>query len=107
MVRISPRTKKTSFKVNLPDAQSVVLVGDFNEWNTTAHPMKKNKAGTWKIDLTLNAGEYQFRYLVDGCNWKNDESASSVPNHFGSQNSVVTVSYSTSKRASSKSKKKA
>ncbi|GEM_PF-4707631 len=93
MVKVSPRTKKTSFQITLPEAESVALVGDFNGWSDTATPMKKNKAGVWKVDLALEEGEYQFRYLVNQNEWYNDEDVPVVPNIFGSENSVVKVTF--------------
>ena len=91
MYKVSPKTKKTSFKIKIPDAQSVVLSGDFNNWNTKTNPMKKGKDGSWKIDLSLKDGEYQFRYFVDDHYWLNDDEAPQVANAFGSNNSVAEI----------------
>jgi 1,4-alpha-glucan branching enzyme len=67
------------------------LVGDFNDWNRTSHPMIQDRDGAWRITLELEAGhEYQFRYLVNGNNWHNDWHADKyVPNPYGGDNSVV------------------
>ncbi len=32
-----------------PEAYSLSLIGDFNNWNNTAHPLKKVKEGIWEI----------------------------------------------------------
>lgn len=32
-----------------PAAYQLYLTGDFNEWNRTAHPLKKNEKGDWEI----------------------------------------------------------
>jgi len=108
MIKVSPRTKKTSFTVELPDAQNVVLVGDFNEWNSNATPMKKSrKSGVWKADVQLTSGEYEFRYLVNESQWLNDEQAPTVQNTFGSENSVAKVELpKTTKKVSAKRTKK-
>ena len=102
MIKVSPTTKKTTFQVTLPEAHSVTVVGDFNGWNSSANPMKKGKSGVWKADLTLKAGEYQFRYLVDEQDWMNDEDVPVVPNDFGSNNSLVTVKFPAAKKTASK-----
>lgn len=102
MIKVSPTTKKTTFQVNLPEADSVAVVGDFNGWSGTANPMKKGKGGVWKADLALKAGQYQFRYLVDKQDWLNDEDAPVVPNDFGSKNSLVTVKFPAAKKTASK-----
>ncbi|MGC9346562.1 MAG: isoamylase early set domain-containing protein [Anaerolineae bacterium] len=58
------------------DAETVHLVGDFNDWDTTATPMKHLKSGDFKaiLDLDLET-EYQFRYLIDEEKWVNEEDA--------------------------------
>jgi len=84
-------TKKVSFEFFAPEAQEVYLTGDFNNWDTIANPMKKDKKGTWKKTLSLKPGRYEYRFLVD-CNWENDPSCyGCVPNEFGSQNCVRIV----------------
>ncbi|KZT29236.1 glycoside hydrolase family 13 protein [Neolentinus lepideus HHB14362 ss-1] len=34
-----------------PNAIEAVLTGDFNGWNRTSHPMKKNEFGIWEITI--------------------------------------------------------
>lgn len=54
-------------------AKRIVLVGDFNDWDPTASPMKKQKNGDFSLTLTLPVGgEHQFRYLADDSRWIND-----------------------------------
>jgi hypothetical protein len=75
-----------------PDAKSVCIVGDFNNWDIHANPMKKLKNGDYSIVLGLEPGrEYQFRYLIDESKWENDWNADKyVKNPYGdSDNSVV------------------
>ncbi len=59
------------------DSKEVVVLGDFNDWNTSsATPLKKQKDGSYKAILELEPGkEYQFRYLIDGSKWENDWAA--------------------------------
>ena len=47
-------------------ADSIYLVGEFNDWNRSSHPLSQNRAGTWtlSIDLELNRA-YSFYYLCD------------------------------------------
>jgi 1,4-alpha-glucan branching enzyme len=76
-------------------AKEVFLVGDFNDWNQSATPLKKAK-NVWKTTLELEQGqEYQFRYLVDGAEWYNDEAADKyIPNNIDGDNSVVVTAKS-------------
>ncbi len=71
-------------------ADHVHVAGDFNGWQATT-PMKRQKDGSWRATVELEPGrEYQFRYLVDGNVWVNDEAADAyVPNPFGADNCVV------------------
>jgi 1,4-alpha-glucan branching enzyme len=73
------------------EAQSVALVGEFNNWDKKATPMKRLKDGSYSITLSLAAGkEYRFRYLLDGTLWENDWDADGyVPNGFDGEDSVV------------------
>jgi len=81
-------------KIVAPNAKSVYVVGDFNNWNIHAHPMKKSKDGNYTVTLALDPGrEYQFRYFVDETKWENDWNADKyVKSPYGdSDNSVVVV----------------
>jgi 1,4-alpha-glucan branching enzyme len=70
---------------------SLYLVGDFNDWNSTAHSMQRNDDGSWTLTLELEPGrDYQFRYCTGDGAWHNDPAADGyVANPFGSENSVV------------------
>ena len=78
----------------LEAAEQVAVLGDFNSWNPEeSYPMKKLKNGTFKTTIDLEVGhEYQFRYLVDGEVWENDDQADKyVPTGLGEDNSVVVI----------------
>ena len=81
-------------RVAAPDAKIVCIVGDFNNWNIYATPMKRLKKGDYMITLELEPGsEYQFRYLIDESKWENDWNADKyVKSPYGdSDNSVIIV----------------
>jgi 1,4-alpha-glucan branching enzyme len=74
--------------------ENVSLVGDFNDWNTEANPMKHRKDGAFEATVNLEKGhEYQFRYLLDGRKWENDNGADRyVRSPYGdAENSIVVV----------------
>lgn len=76
------------------ELNKVNLVGEFNDWDESAIEMQKLKSGAFKATVKLAAGnDYQFRYLLDGSAWENDEEADAyVPNNLTyEENSVVTV----------------
>lgn len=75
------------------NAQSVALLGEFNDWVSEANPMKRRKDGTLSVAVSLKPGQqYRFRYLLDGERWENDGQADSyAPNEFGAEDSVLQV----------------
>jgi 1,4-alpha-glucan branching enzyme len=73
-------------------AERVNLVGEFNNWNTTATPMRRNRSdANWHATIELPVGHaYRFRYLIDGKEWLNDWHADDhMENPYGSFDSVV------------------
>jgi len=87
---------KVSFRLDAAEAsgaKKVQLLGDFNNWDKSAEPMTALKSNDFTATLELEAGkEFQFRYLIDGTEWKNDSQADSyVANSFGEENSVVST----------------
>lgn len=73
------------------NAESVALLGDFNNWDPKATPMEALKSGEFKavIDLENNT-TYQFRYLINQKDWYNDPEADDyVINEYGGHNCVV------------------
>jgi len=86
---------KVTFRVEKDAAESakkLFLVGEFNQWNVKATPMKRLKTGdfTQTVELDTAQTEYQFRYLTDQGNWENDWAADKyIPNGIDGENSVV------------------
>jgi len=73
-------------------AKTVHVVGDFNEWQTDATPMKALKSGDFTCTLELSTGreQYEFRYLLDDAQWENDWAADAyIPNGMSTENSVI------------------
>lgn len=55
-------------------AKTVALLGSFNGWNATTHPLAKQKNGNFATSIEVAVGHrYEFRYLIDGHHWLNDE----------------------------------
>lgn len=75
-------------------AETASVVGEFNEWQTSATPMTRLKDGSFKATVDLEPGrEYQFRYLLDDDGWMNDTEADAfVATEFhDAENSVIRV----------------
>jgi 1,4-alpha-glucan branching enzyme len=76
-------------------ADRISVVGEFNDWDTTATPMKHLRSDAeWTASVVLQAGQrYRFRYLLDGREWLNDWYADDhEDNAYGSRDSVVDLS---------------
>lgn len=62
--------KKRAVPVNLfcnaPEAASVCVAGDFNQWAPGAHPMARQVDGAWRCQIALSPGHHQYVFLVDG-----------------------------------------
>ena len=76
-----------------PDAGSVAILGEFNNWSPDAHQLQKREEGDFVITLDLAAGRaYRFRYVIDGWKYENDWFADRYePNPYGGEDSVVDV----------------
>jgi 1,4-alpha-glucan branching enzyme len=72
-------------------AGTVSLAGDFNNWSTTAHPMRRAADGSWIIEVSLPPGRQEYKFLVDGKEWWNDPGAPKTPNLWGTENSYLDV----------------
>ena len=57
-----------------PDG-AVSVVGNFNDWDPFAHPMRRRANRTRSTAVTVQAGStLHFRYLAEGGLWFDDES---------------------------------
>jgi hypothetical protein len=50
----------------------------------------KPRSRTFAAMVSLPPGRYEYKFIVDG-EWVEDPKADSVPNEFGSRNSVIHV----------------
>lgn len=88
----STQSNLQTFVFTAPDATSVMLTGDFTNWQDKPISMVKREGGVWTASVNLPPGAHHYRFLVDG-QWRDDpECALRVPNPFGGENSVRTVS---------------
>ena len=86
-----------TFKITKQQAGAATrayVVGSFNNWSTTATPMKRLKKGSFSATVELKTGRsYQFRYFLGESIWENDPDADDdARTHFGdSFNSVINL----------------
>lgn len=84
---------RTVVRFRLPaavGATTVHLVGEFNDWSRTRHPLRRD-GDCFRTEVELELGRiYRYRYLLDGSRWENAWDADAyLPNEHGSEDSVV------------------
>jgi anti-sigma factor RsiW len=77
-------------EVPLESAQSVRLVGDFNDWREEGLALSDPDGdGIWRLELAVEPGRYSYRILVDGERWVDDPGADTrVDDGFGGTDCV-------------------
>ncbi len=80
------------FVCHAPDAKSVQVAGDFNQWRAGDGEMAPAPlAGVWQKEVPLPPGRYAYRLIIDG-RWTSDPANPYVEsNPYGELNSVVEV----------------
>ncbi len=58
--------RAVNFICHAPQATSVSLVADFNNWKPDAHPMKQMPDRSWLLNVELKHGHHRYAFLVDG-----------------------------------------
>ena len=85
------RYVRVSFVLHNPDASTVAVAGDFNDWMPHTTPMRRVGRGDFEARLRLPGGRYRYRLVVDG-RWSHDMYNSRVEtNEYGELNSIVEV----------------
>lgn len=80
------------FRLVAPGASTVAVVGDFNQWNPTALPMRRAADGrTWEIEVELTPGRYAYSFLVDGALALDPTAPRTGGDDYGTPNSVLMV----------------
>ena len=82
----------TQFVLVAPEAASVAVVGDFNDWSFSATPLERQAGdGVWWVTVPLRPGRYRYAFVVDGTTWRIDPTVPATEDEFGRPNSVVTI----------------
>ena len=85
------KCKKIRFEITAPEAEEVVLTGDFAAWSREGIVMKKNKEGLWAAEVLLPSGRYEYKFIVDQ-QWRTDPTNHLTSlNSSGTQNSIKQV----------------
>jgi 1,4-alpha-glucan branching enzyme len=81
------------FALARPEAASVAIAGNFNDWSTSSHPMSRSgSSGPWTAVVPLPPGEHTYMFVVNGTEWISPPLAEDyVDDGFGARNGVVVV----------------
>lgn len=85
----STRASIVNFEIDLDDAHSVEVMGDFNEWR----PVTMQRSGsTWTAQIHIPPGVYHFGFVVDG-EWYLPEDGVSgrISDEWGRDNGTLVV----------------
>jgi hypothetical protein len=77
-----------------PDAETVAVAGDFNEWADSGYSLRDPDGdGVWTGQLPLAPGLHKYMFVVDG-QWVTDPRAERyVDDGFGNRNALISVGY--------------
>jgi chromosome partitioning protein len=82
---------RVEFVAHFPQAARVAVTGDFTGWSVQGRPLSQGQDGRWHLEVPLEPGYHEYKYIVDEI-WKVDpENPERVRNGFGELNSVVVV----------------
>jgi cyclomaltodextrinase len=78
----------------VPTAQvkQVCVMGNFNNWNRSSLVMQRQPDGSFSLTQALDAGRYEYKFVVDGKEVLDPANSEKVPNGFGDFNSVLRLS---------------
>lgn len=80
------------FSYDFPEAKSVSLIGDFNNWNRTAHIMERDEEGKWTAYAEIEPGKHRYKYLIDNMFRLNDPLANLyIPDDNGEMFSMLII----------------
>jgi len=90
-------TAPVQFVLVAPNAHSVAVVGDFNNWGLNDSALvATNHEGVWSVTAPVPAGVHRYAFVVNGKQWVADPSAPrSADDDFGMPSSALVVEDST------------
>jgi 1,4-alpha-glucan branching enzyme len=76
------------FRLDVPSAAHVELLGDFTFWE----PVPMTRTGDeWTVEVNVAPGTYHFGFNVDGEWYLPDDAPDSVPDEWGRRSATLVV----------------
>jgi 1,4-alpha-glucan branching enzyme len=79
------------FRISAQGAAAVAVVGDFNGWDPARGAMSKTANGWWEVHLTIEPGQYQYGFVIDGEHVPPPNPYATVEDGFGGLNGLLVV----------------
>ncbi|MBT8404503.1 MAG: glycoside hydrolase family 13 [Gemmatimonadetes bacterium] len=80
------------FMLQAPDARSVAVSGDFNQWAGDAVMEDADGDGIWSLRIPMEPGLHEYMFVIDGERWITDPLAERYADDgFGNRNAVLAV----------------
>jgi hypothetical protein len=79
------------FTLKMPEAQSVAVIGTFNQWRAEGYELKwVEEKGLWTLRMSLPRGRHEYAFLIDGIQIIPDPNAMLYQKDgFGQRNAVL------------------
>ena len=59
-----PRFTPYTIRIRVPGARDVAIVGDFNHWHSSAHPLVEVSPGLWERIIDLPPGKHRYAFFI-------------------------------------------
>ena len=80
------------FLLDAPDAQHVLITGEFTNWSREGIPLERDPSDSiWRTVVSVEPGEYEYRFVVDGVWIRDPNNKDFIRNEFGQENSLLVV----------------
>jgi hypothetical protein len=80
------------FTLEAPQATSVAIAGDFNEWEPEIYLEDPDGDGVWTGRIPMRPGVHHYMFVIDGSKWQTDPRAERYTDDgFGNRNAVLVV----------------
>ncbi len=78
------------FVIREPQANTVAVAGDFNQWVPALLRPEPDEKGVYSIEIPIKEGTYGYSFVIDGDRWVSDQSANQViGDGFGGKNTII------------------
>ncbi|MFT4549844.1 MAG: 1,4-alpha-glucan branching enzyme [Verrucomicrobiales bacterium] len=84
------KRRRIRFQIEAPPGSQVFVAGNFNDWEADSFRLTdKGHPGQFRRHVYVDAGQIEYKFVVDG-EWQIDPNCQRwTPNSLGSLNSVV------------------